>query len=95
MSDDKVCRVAAIWREAAKAYWVECFDGDMEEFEDKYVGWFAHVGEFVEMLVEEQVIGVPEHLIGYIDTRAYGRDMEINGEIYTDAFDGGVLVFWA
>lgn len=42
--------------------------------------------------ITEQCGDVPEHLKGYIDWRAMGRDMHLNGEVDAFSFDGSYFV---
>lgn len=62
--------------------------------EENYAGRYQSLAEFTEELTENTT-QIPEHLIYYIDYEHMGRDMEINGDIYTieTGFEE-VHVFW-
>ena len=62
---------------------------DIEEtkqfIESNYSGEWDDLGEYAENLCEDtgDLYSVPEHLRVYIDFDAYGRDLEMSGDIFT------------
>jgi antirestriction protein len=61
------------------------FGGDIAEardaLEDRYVGCFDSLDDYMEMVTEESVT-IPEALRYYIDWKAMGRDALMSGEIF-------------
>ena len=74
------------------------FGGDLEDakkaIEENYSGCYKSLADYAEELTE-QTAEVPENLAFYIDYERMGRDMELNGDVYTieTSFDE-VHVFW-
>lgn len=61
--------------------------------EDKYLGSWASVEEYAESLLEGQ-INLPSELACYFDYEAFGRDLELSGDISTiEGADGMLHVF--
>ncbi len=62
---------------------------------ENYAGCYKAVSEFAEQLTEETT-EIPEKLSYYIAYNRMGRDMELNGDIYTieTSFEE-VHIFWA
>jgi antirestriction protein len=74
------------------------FNGDIDEAkraeEENYAGQYDSLEDYARELTEE-TSEVPEHLAFYIDYEAMGRDMELNGDVYTvEAASGDVHIFW-
>ncbi len=64
------------------------YAGDLDEAEkgiENYAGCFDSLEDFAESYMEEtgQLHQVPEHLRYYIDFQAYGKDMEVGGDVFT------------
>tara|TARA_R110002110_G_scaffold415847_1_gene657766 strand:- start:25145 stop:25660 length:516 start_codon:yes stop_codon:yes gene_type:complete len=74
------------------------FGGDIDEAqkaaEECYSGCYKSLADYAEELTSD-TSEVPEHLAFYIDYERMGRDMELNGDVYTieTRFDE-VHVFW-
>jgi len=74
------------------------FNGDIEDatkaIEDNYCGCHKSVADYAQELTEE-TSEIPKHLEFYIDYEKMGRDMELNGDIYTieTGFEE-VHIFW-
>lgn len=62
--------------------------------EEGYCGRYKSLADYAQELTEETK-GVPDHLAFYIDYEAMGRDMELNGDIFTieTGFEE-VHIFW-
>ena len=63
---------------------------------EEYAGEFQSLGDFAAELYEEIGEQVPQQLQHYIDWDAFGRDMELSGDVFT--FEIGfqkVHVFWS
>lgn len=69
----------------------------LEAFEDCYQGTFASTEEWAESLLEDtgELEAIPAHLRPYFDYEAYGRDCELNGDIWTMDVANGVAIFWS
>jgi antirestriction protein len=100
-SFESVCSLAEFigtrGRLGAKLY--RHFGDDLEQARaafDEYAGEFESLADFAEGLTRETGAGVPDHLEYYIDWQAMGRDMELNGDVFTITlgFDE-VHVFWS
>jgi len=50
--------------------------------EDNYCGCYKSLADYAEELTEE-TSEIPEHLQYYIDYEKMGRDMELNGDVFT------------
>jgi antirestriction protein len=73
------------------------FGGDLDEARaafDDYAGEYRSLGDFAEELTGETT-EIPKHIAPYVDYDAMGRDMEINGDVFTveTGFEQ-VHVFW-
>ena len=69
----------------------------VEAFQDSYSGTFANLAEWAESFVEEAGLleSMPERLRSYFDFEAYGRDCELNGDIWAaDLESGDIAIFW-
>lgn len=75
------------------------FGGDLEEAkaaaEENYCGCYKSLADFAEELTEDTA-QIPENLAYYIDYERMGRDMELNGDVFTieTAFEE-VHIFWS
>ena len=72
--------------------------GDLEEArktaEEDYCGRYGSLADYAEELTE-QTIEVPVALAYYIDYAAMGRDMQINGDIFTvETGYEAMHIFW-
>ncbi len=79
------------------------FGGDLEDatkaIEENYNGCHKSVADYAEELTHEwmteETSEIPKHLEYYIDYEKMGRDMELNGDIYTiETGYGEVHIFW-
>lgn len=62
---------------------------------DDYAGEFESLADFAEGLTRQTAAGVPDHLEYYIDWQAMGRDMELNGDVFTIVMGFDQLhMFW-
>lgn len=89
----------------AFAHWAaisESEDADLAEgFNERYLGYWGSLDEYAEHLLDDLgYIGmvaraVPESLLNYVqvDFAAYGRDLELGGDLTTSEGDGGVYLF--
>jgi antirestriction protein len=78
-----------------------CFEGDVDDFiEDNYQGQHRDLGEYATELLNDTCFfeGVSKEIDqiiqSYFDFMAYGRDLEIFGDIFTIQLDGYLHVFW-
>ena len=74
------------------------FGGDLEEArtatEDNYCGCYKSLADFAEELTEDTT-PIPENLAYYIDYERMGRDMELNGDIFTlETGYEKIHIFW-
>ena len=100
-SFDTVCELADFieqhGRLGARLY---ChFGEDLDEARaalDNYAGEYRCLADFAEELTRETGTGIPKALEYYIDWAAIGRDLELNGDVFTITlgFDE-VHVFWS
>lgn len=62
------------------------FGGDIEDaqkaIEENYSGCYKSLADYAEELTED-TSQTPQHLAYYIDFERMGRDMELNGDVYT------------
>ena len=81
---------------AAFYAWCE-FQGEeyANEFQDYYRGEWLDTEEYAGELINDMGIldEVPEMLKYYIDVKAFARDLELGGDIWTIESDYGVFVF--
>jgi len=99
-SFESVCALAEFIAErgrlGAKVY--RHFGDDLEQAHaafDDYAGEFQSLSDFAEDLTEQTGTEIPEAFQYYIDWQAMGRDMELNGDVFTieTGFDQ-LHVFW-
>lgn len=71
--------------------------GTIDEARDAFLGRANTEADFAEQWLEETggLEGIPEHLRGYFDYAAYGRDMRLGGEVYFVRFKGELWAFSA
>jgi len=78
---------------------VEHFAGNLENAQsafDSYAGEHESLADYAENLTVETGADIPANLRNYIDWASMGRDMEINGDIFTiENGHKSVHVFWA
>lgn len=68
---------------------------DAKEFLDNnYQGIHKDVGEYAEYITEEIGTEIPKHLQYYIDWDKMGRDMKLDGDIFTIELNDGMHVFF-
>jgi len=61
---------------------------------DNYCGCYKSMADYAEELTEE-TSQIPEHLQYYIDYEKMGRDMELNGDVFTiETGYEEVHIFW-
>ena len=63
---------------------------------DHFAGVFDTLTHFAEDILAENdaLAAIPENLRNYFDFEAYGRDMELGGDVFTRRASAGLLVFW-
>jgi antirestriction protein len=100
-SFEKVCDLAEFLSErgelGAQVYSIFSEDlGQSKAAFDDYAGEFTNLGEFAEQFHEDIGTEIPEPLKYYIDWASLGRDLELNGDIFTVqiSFDE-THVFWS
>lgn len=74
------------------------FGGDLEEArtaaEENYCGCYKSLADFAEELTEDTT-QIPKNLAYYIDYERMGRDIELNGDVYTiETGYGDIHIFW-
>ena len=64
-----------------------------ETFEEAYLGEWDSLEEYVENYLEDTgaLRSVPKDILPYIDFASYARDMETNGELYSERGPSGKL----
>jgi antirestriction protein len=75
------------------------FGGDLDEakkaVEENYCGCYKSVADYAQEVTEETT-QIPENLSYYIDYERMGRDMELNGDVFTvQAGYEEVHIFWS
>lgn len=66
------------------------------DFEEAYRGRFDDMAHYAEEMLEQTggLDEVPDNLRSYFDFEAFGRDMELGGDVWTTRADaGGIHVF--
>ena len=78
---DVYLKVDADEREAFEAYLSIIFDGDYDDFRDRYQGEFKSEVDFAYYIVDEcgMLDKVPENLKYYFDYEKYSRDLFLDG----------------
>lgn len=85
---DRVAALAAFITEhgALGAAVLHHCGGDLEEareaLDDRYLGRFASLADYVQEVTEEST-AIPPSLLHYIDWQAMARDADINGDLFT------------
>jgi antirestriction protein len=101
---EKLCELAEFIQEAGEELageLVSHFGGDIKEareaFTENYQGEFNDLGDYAESFSEDcgDLASVPERYRNYIDFDAIGRDMDLNGDIFTIEDGGKIHVFWS
>lgn len=100
-SFDQVCDLAAFIEEhgGLGGKLLEHFCGDLAEaraaFED-YAGEYKSLEDFAFDLTEQSGTKIPDEIANYVDYAAMGRDIELNGDVFTveTGFEE-VHIFWA
>ena len=100
-SFEKVCDLAEFLSERGElgAGVYSIFSEDLDHAKtafDDYAGEFGNLAEFAEQLHEDIGTEIPEALKFYVDWASLGRDLELNGDIFTVqiSFDE-THVFWS
>jgi antirestriction protein len=70
-------------------------DGDIDAAREAYAGTFNSEAHWAEQFLEDTcgLEGVPQHLRGYIDFAAYGRDMRLGGDMVFVRHKGDLWAF--
>lgn len=57
----------------------------LSKFQDRYRGTYESLEDYASDLIEQcgDLENVPKYLRNYIDYQSYGKDMELNGDIFT------------
>ena len=68
---------------------------DVDAFQESYRGHFSKLEDYAYELVTDCYFTkeTPQIFQQYFDFEAFGRDMELGGDIYTVDGDGGIYVF--
>lgn len=86
---------------AAVAAWIANGCDDLDDLADAYLGEWDSLEAYAEQWLEDagMLDQVPEGLRSYIDVRAYARDLQFGGDVWTADAAGhggtGVFVFRA
>lgn len=100
-SFDHVCELAEFIGEhdALGAILLTHFGGDLEQARaqfDDYAGEYQSLGAFAEELHDQTGTVIPDALQYYINWEALGRDMELNGDVFTCRTGSRqVHIFWS
>ena len=71
-----------------------CLEDAKKAIEENHAGEHESVADFAQQLTED-TSEIPKHLEFYIDYERMGRDMELNGDIFTlELAHGEVHIFW-
>lgn len=65
--------------------------------DNNYQGEFEDLEAYADHFLEEtgEIKQIPNNFRYYFDMKAYGRDLELNGDIFTiDSKNGNIHVFW-
>ncbi len=75
-------------------YFDDSLDDARKAIDENYCGCYKSLADYAEELTEE-TSEIPENLAFYIDYERMGRDMELNGDVYTveTSFEE-VHIFW-
>ena len=63
-------------------YWSNDIDDAKKAAEDGYHGLYDSLADYAQAITEDTT-EIPNHLAYYIDYELLGRDMEMNGDVYT------------
>lgn len=63
-------------------YWSNDIDQAKKAAEEAYQGSYTDLAEYAQTITEDTT-EIPSHLAYYIDYERLGRDMEMNGDLYT------------
>ena len=68
----------------------------LDSFQDNYQGTWDDLEAWAEDLLEQtgELESMPERLRYYFDYKAYARDCQLGGDIWTLDTNEGVAVFW-
>ena len=98
---DQVCDLAAFIVEHGElaGKLVAHFCGDLNEARaamEDYAGEYKSLEDFAYEFTEQTGVKIPDSLANYIDYAAMGRDIELNGDVFTveTGFEE-VHIFWA
>lgn len=96
---DDLCELAEAVEEHGPAVFAWLNNGndwDERRFQNEYLGEWKSLQDYAENFIEDtgMLEDVPDTITQYFDYKAFARDMEDNGEVWTaDAPGGGVYVF--
>lgn len=68
----------------------------LEHFREAFIGEYNSVEDYAQQYINDigLLSDVPDHIARYFDYKAFARDLELGGDIWTaDAPGGGVFVF--
>jgi len=67
-----------------------------EVIRDRYIGKYDSLEDLAIQLMEDtgDLEQIPSGLRFYFDYKAYGRDLELNGDVNTTRIDGTLYCFW-
>lgn len=75
------------------SHWNNDVDAVKQLFDEGgYLGIWDRVADYAQEIIEAS-IEIPDLLEGYVDYEAIGRDMELNGEIFTIMLQGQIHIF--
>jgi antirestriction protein len=71
-------------------------DDAAEWIADNFAGCFDSLEDFAADLMEQtgELEAMPERLRNYFDFAAYGRDLELGGDVSTTRTSAGLVIFW-
>lgn len=72
-------------------------DDAIEYMDNNYQGEFDDLESYADQFLEDtgELNQIPKHLRYYFDLKAYARDLELNGDVFTiDSKNGNVHVFY-
>jgi antirestriction protein len=100
----ELCEIADFIQEAGEdlasgllSYFGGALDDALTAYHENYQGEFDDLAAYAEQLAEDcgELASVPERYRQYIDFEAMGRDMNLNGDIFTLEVGQYLHVFWS
>lgn len=95
--DDEAAAALSVMLDGARQADLEGLADNFEDWiSDHFAGEADTLADFAEQLISDHgtLEGVPDELARYFDYEAYGRDMQLGGDITTERVGGKLLVFW-